>query len=686
MAYGIKNNQQLNEEIALADQEEIAAEKAIATGFENENPVSRLAAHCRTEWERARDAKVDIQHRMLNSMRQREGQYSDSKLAAIREMGGSEIKMMLTDVKCRAAIAWIRDVLLGTGEKPFSCEPTPLPEMPPGMLEVIDAEAYNELKMLQGFIPDPREVRERVEQYVDIVRQRAKQQAQKLAGRMEDKIEDEYLQGGFYEALDGLIEDFVTFPTAILKGPVIQSKKKLEWQESDDEMQPNQAKAVVTDNYQRTWYAASPHDIYFSPEARHSNEGSLIERHRFEPSTLYSFIGVPGYDEEQLRGALKEYGDAGHKDWLWGDNERSELEGRPYEQTLGTGSNIDTLEVWTKVQGKWLKDWGHEGIDDEERWYDACVWLIGEYVIRATLNDDPMGERPYHCDSYVPVRNSPWGRGVPDLMDDLQNMCDAACRAISNNMGIASGPMVEVESDRLAAGERVTKLHPWRIVQTTSNKLGSASPAVRFFQPNSNVEALMKVFEFFSNLADEYTGIPKYQYGSGGPSGGAGSTAAGLSMLMNASSRTMKGVISNVDRIIVGTTVQTHRHIMLFDNEMENKGDVQVVAKASQALLHRESQQMRIQETLMATNNPIDFQIMSAKGRLELLRASLRGLDAVDVDKVLPTDDSILMEQMAQMGVDPRSMELGPDAQQQLPAPGPEGAPNPQEQIQGAQA
>jgi hypothetical protein len=689
MAYGIlavKSNKQLDEQKRVQDEAETAKKQdlgveggsdgPVGTAHDNANPISQLAAHCRTEWQRARDAKLPIQERMLSAMRQREGKYSDQKLAAIREMGGSEIKMMLTDVKCRAAIAWLRDVLLGTGEKPFSCEPTPLPEMPQEIKDVIGAEAYNEMKMIVGMIPHPREVRERMEAYEDIVRHRAKQQAQKLALRMEDKIEDEYLEGGFYDALDDLIEDFVTFPTAILKGPVIQKKKKLTWNQGQDQLNPNKVEPVVTDSLQRTWYAASPHDIYFSPEARHSEEGTLIERHRLAASTLHGFIGVPGYDEEQIRGALRTYGDAGHKEWLWQDNERAELEGRPYEETLGTGSNIDTLEVWTKVQGRWLKEWGHEGIEDEERWYDACCWLIGEYVIRATINDDPMGERPYHCDSYVPVRNSPWGRGVPELMEDLQNMCDAAARSISNNMGIASGPMVEIETDRLAAGERVTKLHPWRIIQTSSNKMGTASPAVRFNQPQSNVQALMKVFEFFSMLADEYTGIPKYQYGSG-EAGGAGSTAAGLSMLMNASSRTMKGVIANVDRIIIGTTVQTHRHIMLYDDEMENKGDVQVVAKASQALLHRESQQMRVQETLAATNNPVDFQIMTPKGRLELLRASLRGLDAVDVDKVLPSDDTVLLSAMAAQG------QMAGGGQDQMMT-GPEEE-QPQEQIQGAQ-
>lgn len=660
-SYGIlrlKPNSELIED-ARAKEE---GREAVAAELAASNPIMRLAGHCRTEWARARDAKQPIEQRFLRSMRQREGKYSESKLAAIREMGGSEIKMMLPDVKCRAAIAWLKDVMFGTGERPFSCEPTPIPEIPPEIIEAIESEVYQELRMLIGMIPNPREVRERVEGYKDLVLDYAKKEAQKMSGRMEDKIDDEYLQGGFYEALDDLIDDFVTFPSAILKGPVIHKKKQLQWAQDNDPVRVNGMKPIVKPKFMRTWYAVSPFDLYLTPEAKNTEQGSLVERHRLSPAILYDFIGVPGYDEDQIRAALDAYADSGLKDWLWSDSERSRLEGRPYEEILGGSHNIDTLEIWTKVRGKWLTDWGMDGIEDPERWYDACCWLIGNYVIRATLNDDPLGERPYHMRSYVQVRNSPWGRGVPELLEDVTNMCDACARAISNNMGIASGPMVEVEADRLAAGERVTKLHPWRIIQTKSNKTGAASPAVRFHQPTSNVQSLMKVFEFFSNLADEYTGIPKYQYGDGNI-GGAGRTAAGLSMLMNASSRTMKGVISNLDKIIIGTTQQTHRHIMLFDDEMEKKGDVQVVAKASQALLHRETQQMRIIETLAATNNPIDFNLMTPTGRLELLRASFRGLDAVDVDKVLPSNDQMMLQAMGMPMAPPQQGEqvMGPD-------------------------
>lgn len=649
-------------------------QRELAADTEPSHPVSRLAQHCREEWQRARETKQPIERRMNKALRARQGLYSEDKLQAIRQHGGSEIKMHLTDVKVRAVRAWIEDVILNSGERPFSCEPTPIPEIPPEIQAQIEREAYLDLKMVEGLMPHPRDLRERIDEVTDAVRKEAMDQAKRMAERMEDKIDDEYLHGQFYEAMPDFIDDFCTHPAAILKGPVVHKKKALSWMHSNDPVRPNALKPLVQQKLQRTFYAPSPYDIYLTPEAKNSEQGSLIERHRLSAADLYEFLGTPGYDDEQINAALDAYADAGYRDWLWNDAERAKLENREHETILADGNLIDALEVWTRVKGGWLREWGMDGIEDDNRWYNACCWLVGHYVIRATLNDDPLGLRPYHMACYVPTRNSPWGKAPPEIMEDLQNMCDAAARSISNNMGMASGPMVEVESDRLAQGERVTTVEPWRVYQTVANKFGTPAPAIRYHQPPIVVDALMRVFEFFSQLADEYTGIPRYQYGDSNI-GGAGETAAGLSMLMNASGRLMKGVIRNLDRAIIRCTEFTHRHIMLFDDDFEAKGDVAVKANATQAILHREAQQMRLKETLDATRNPMDFAIMGPQGRLELLRGALRHMEGVDVEKVLPSNDRMLMQAFA-ANMQPPQGQPTKEGQE----------PRPQENIEGMAA
>lgn len=647
-----------------------AEEEAAAMEAEQDNReavITELAAHCRTEWQRARDAKQPLEIEMLNALRQREGRYSDTKLNAIREMGGSEIKMMLTDVKCRAAEAWIKDIMQGSGERPFSIKPTPIPDIPQEVREAIGREAYMEMEAIVQGIPHPRDVRERIEAYEDEVLKHARRVANRQAQRMEDKIDDEYIQGKFYEALDDFVWDFTTLKAGIIKGPVIHRVKSLQWANETDPVRMGGMRPVVTDTMRRMFYAPSPFDIYLTPEARNFQEGSLIERHRLAPDMIYGLIGAPGYNEQAIRDVIEQYGDDGLRDWLWYDMERNRLESRPYDGIYDSGNLIDTLEVWTKVRGQMLLDWGmpENEIPDPHAYYNANVWIIGTHVIRATLNDDPLGMRPYHESAYVKVRNSPWGRGVPEIMSDLQDMCDSTARALSNNMGIASGPQAEIFVDRLPEGEDISKMYPWKIWQTVSNKFGTPGPAVNFFQPNTHADVLMAVFRFFSSLADEYTGIPAYQYGDPNV-GGAGRTASGLSMLMNASGRTMKGVIKNIDGAIIKLTQRMHRDVMMNDTDLPYKGDIIVVAKASQALLHRETQQLRINETLQSTMNPIDFQIMGPRGRLELLRGALRGIDAVDVEKVLPSNDMALMQAMAQQLPPPQQQgegeENGPPA------------------------
>src|SRR6185437_12820695 len=115
---------------------------------------------------------------------------------------------------------------------------------------------------------------------------------------------------------------------------------------------------------------------------------------------------------------------------------------------------------------------------------------------------------------------------------DCQDMCNAAARSLAANMAIASGPQVAVNTGRMPPGEDATQMYPWKLWQFESDPMGSTAPPVIFFQPGSNADELMRVYERFSILADEYTGIPKYMTGTEGTPG-AGRTASGLSMMIS---------------------------------------------------------------------------------------------------------------------------------------------------------
>ena len=129
-------------------------------------------------------------------------------------------------------------------------------------------------------------------------------------------------------------------------------------------------------------------------------------------------------------------------------------------------------------------------------------------------------------------------------------MCNAAARALVNNMGIASGPQVEVNLERIPPNEDITQMHPWKIWQVTNDPLGSSAPAVRFNQPNDKANTLMSVSIRFNKLADDHSGIPSYLYGDLIVTR-AGPPASGPSMMMRHAWKGIRPDVMNIDSYVI---------------------------------------------------------------------------------------------------------------------------------------
>ena len=129
-----------------------------ATAANTSSVIQGLAQYVHTCWAEAKSERQRVEQRMMQSLRQRRGEYEPDKLQAIREQGGAEIYMMLTSVKCRAASSWLRDALNGSGTgKPWTLKPTPVPELPPQALQAISNRVQSEIQhfLMAGGMPRP---------------------------------------------------------------------------------------------------------------------------------------------------------------------------------------------------------------------------------------------------------------------------------------------------------------------------------------------------------------------------------------------------------------------------------------------------------------------------------------------------------------------------------------------------
>jgi hypothetical protein len=613
---------------------------------QQDSVILGLSAHLKECWDAARIAREPINHIMLRAMRQRNGEYEADKLNAIRNQGGSEVYMMLTEVKCRAAESWLRDILLETGSPPWDMAPTPIPDLSPddsAALQEAFAEEVMAAIQATGSAPTKSQLLELKEVISQQYRFKILQAAQMRVDKMKIKIEDQFAQGGWPESFNEFITDLVTFPCAFIKGPVVRRQRHLSWAKGPDGKTIVEAGERLAPEFERV----SPFNIYPEPGITRINDGYIFEHHILSRTALSDLIGCPGYDDQAIRKVL-EIGPG--QSWVAEtiEQEREEEERKFYTEMRPTDM-FDALEFWGKVSGAMLREWGmsEEDAPDEAREYDANIWLVGNYVIKAILNYDPLGEKPYAKTSFIKSPGAFWGRGIPEIIEDLQNICNAAARALVNNMGIASGPQVEVNLERIPPNEDITQMHPWKIWQVLNDPLGGSAPAVRFNQPTDNANTLMAVYERFSRLADDHSGIPSYIYGDVDVKG-AGRTASGLSMLMGSAGKGIRQVVMHIDNDIIMPIVERQFvYNMRYDADESIKGDAQVIPRGAVNLAVKETVNMRRVEFLNATANEVDMGIIGKDGRAAILREIAKGLQ-MPVDEIVPSREGLGLAQRTQ--------------------------------------
>lgn len=622
--------------------------------------VTSLAGHISKCFSEAEQAKTDITERFLACERQRKGEYEPMIKAQIQQSGGQPIFMMLTDIKCRAADAWIKDVILNHAESTWALSPTQEPSLPPEIGMEVQSIVMQEAAALaqQGIEVMPETTSARESQLLEEAETKVKEIALKKCQRMENRITDKLQEGGYREAMAELIYDFTTFPAVILKGPVFRKKKVMRWGENYE--------AIVEDKVVMEVERVSGYDAFPSPQAVTIQDGYFIQRHKLSRTALRGMKSMKGADPEVIEDVLRTYR-TGYITQINGDSERDTLSDR--NRQFSADGLIEALEYWGPASGYMLKEWGlvsfgGERVKEDEE-YQINAWKVGSQIIRAVINPDPLGQRPYSKACFEDKPGSFWGMSLPEMMSDIQTICNASARALANNMGIASGPQVEVSIDRLPDGEVLTKMFPWKVWQTTSDRTGGGQPAIRFFQPEMRAAELLGIYTHFARVADEVTGVPNYIYGSSNVSG-AGRTASGLSMLMENAAKGIKHAIMNLDGAVSGVINRIYVHEMMYDPDTSIKGDMQIVASGTVGAMIREQQLIARREFMAATLNPVDAQIIGPMGRAHMLRETAKGIFP-DIDKIVP-DPAKMMAAMQAQQVQ-QQMPQAPNTQGQVAAP-----------------
>lgn len=635
--------------------------------------VPDLGSFIRRRWEMFRNHRNTgnnpLNQRLLRAQRMFEGKYDEEKLAQIRQFGGSEVYSRLVAVKCRGATSLLRDVYLGP-DRPWDIQPQPDPPVPEqiqsNILQLIQSEVGNQMQSGQPITDD--QVHTRYFSLMHAAQAAARRNAMLQADAASDKVEDILVAGRFYEAMNDFLIDLPLFPFAVLKGPIVRMVPKMTWIQGQPSLQ-NRA--------QMFWERVSPFDVYWTPGANAIEDAEIIERKRLTRADLNDLLGLPGYDDNAIRLALEDYAN-GLREWLDApDTEAALMEGRE-NPNMNISHYIDAIEYHGNVQGRMLLT---EGIDpklipDPDRDYNIQSWVVGRWTIKTQINPSPRQRHPYYITSYEKVPGTIAGHALPDILEDLQEICNATLRSMVNNLAISSGPQVVINDEMVSPTNDGDQLYPWKRWHTQGDPLGNQREPVTFFSPPSNAQELMGIYSQVTNIADEISAIPRYITGSE-RLGGAGRTASGLSMMMGNSSKVLQTVSGNVDQDVMKPLLTSmYDMIMLTDGSGLLTGEEEIRVKGTDVAVQRETERQKQLQFLQITANPVDAPIIGEVGRGRLLRALAQGLGLPD--DLVPDDQTLQAQVQAQKQLAAAGQAMmggGPPGAHGQPGPGQGGGP-----------
>ena len=634
--------------VASASEVMAAQEASDREKLDQESPeILGLVAYLKRVWETNKQHKISsgIQDQLLANQRARDSEYDPGKLTKIRELGGSEIYMGLTAVKCGHAESWLIDIF-SSSEPSWTLQPTPVPDPSGPLRDRVTVEVQKRIaaQISAGQEMSPDDIAKLYDQLPPMVEEVLEAEAKLTARKMNQKITDQLVEARFEEVFGEFVADFASSKAGIIKGPLFRKCKRRDWVISE---KTGDYVEKVTSVLKPFCYRVSPLDFFPSPESSDPMMGDMVERLKLYRRDLVDLKQEKGYDAMAINSVLEEFAMKSGSDSAndGTESQRAEIEDHPDTPDLASyDAEIPALEFWVSVQGKMLrdygleKDWKGKPLEDLDE-YDINAILVDDTIIYLDFNKDALLDRPYSIAGWDPVPGSFWYTGVPEKMEDLQQVCNAACRSLVNNMAYASGPQAEVDLDRLVAGTDPESIFPTKVWPTENNR-GATAPAVRFFQPDSNAPQLLQVYDRFAQLADDYTGIPAYAYGNDRVAG-AGRTSSGLSMLMSSASKGIKRAILRIDQKIIRPII-----LRLFDYNMKHdkdttiKGDLQIVTSGAVALMVREQMNERRMGLLNSTNNPVDMKLTGLEGRATMLREAVASTE-VDPNRVVRSVDKI---------------------------------------------
>ena len=671
----------------------MAVDETMNPGMDEEEKLEELAPlvlDINSKFAQCTDKRTDDEDRWLQAYHNYRGKYY--KDIHFTEHEKSRVFVKVTKTKVLAAYGQIIDVLFGTGKFPLTIEETVVPEgideyahMNPMKEEMgvdqIEPQIEGNLNytptqepnmnnnMGLGYPGDGNDLQPGAtfnnlggvnlgglqEEFEEadlssgpspVPEMPQIKPAQIAARRLEKLILDQIEESNGSVELRNAIFESCLLGTGIIKGPFTYNKTLHKYSETGNgrEYTPETVK-VPKMEFVSIW------DFYPDPNARTMEEAEfVIQRHRLNRNQVLDLANRPFFDKQAILECLRMGAKYNKKSW----ETDIDLEKSQYPDI--ENNRFEVLEYWGTIDALSAREEGlelDESIDDMEE-VQVNVWMIRDKVIRIVQNPFKPFRTPYQSFVYEKNPYTFFGIGVPENMDDAQQIMNGHARMAIDNLALAGNLIFDVDESALASNQTM-EVFPGKIFKRQAGSPGQSIYGLKF--PNTAVEN-MQMFDKFRQLADESTGLPSYSHGQTGVQSMT-RTASGMSMLMGAASLNIKTVIKNIDDQLIKPLGEAlfQWNMQFYEGDLPIQGDLEIKATGSSSLMKKEVRSQRLTMFLQTVQNPAiaPFVRMS-----EVIKELAHSLD-LDPAEILNTKDEaeiyakIIGQQNANKGTSPQA-------------------------------
>ena len=526
----------------------------------------------------------------------------------------SRVVINIVRPKVDQAVARMCEILFPVDDRNWGIKPTPLPEMA--------TMVGNDAPTVDPTTGQPTGLT--ANQEAQAIMQAAKEAAEGMERSIDDSLTECKYNG---ESRKG-VEDGVRLGTMVMYGPFPARQTSKVWLPQSDGTQVLQVNESIVPASCRL----DPWDTFFDPACGndHQRGRGFFFRRNVTRKELRQLVGLPGFDAECIREVLRQP-----------PNRIRVAE----QRVLRDSVKEDAYEMWTY----------HGEIEPEEMEL-LTSRMEGDPLTDVTfgvlvmVNDKIIGAMPsWVPDNTLPVDvwcwrksdDSPFGYGLPDELEHQQRVVNSAWRQVMDNGRTSLGGQIVMKKGMVIPQNGSYEITPNKL-WLAKDELDDVRQAFSVFEFNSHLQELLAIAQAAMQFADGEANMPQLM---GGEKGSAPETVGGMVMLYNNANSVLRQRVKLYDDSITRPHISRYYDWkMANDPDPKIKGDYEIDARGSTALIERDIQNQALLNLANITNNPRYIPHLREREELKSILKAFK----VNPEEIMKPEDQVKQEQEAQ--------------------------------------